>query len=138
MPALRIKTDENIPLDAVPLLRAAGHDVLSVHDEQLAGAPDATVFAEVRRETRVLLTLDKGFGDLRTYAPGTHAGILVLRPAIATVEQVLRLIARLLRVLETEPVAGRLWIIDDEKIRVRGATSDGERRPADGGADTPR
>ena len=34
----------------------------------------------VQREGRFLVTSDKGFGDIRAYPPGTHAGILVLRP----------------------------------------------------------
>jgi predicted nuclease of predicted toxin-antitoxin system len=131
---LRLKTDENVPLDAVPVRRAAGHDVLSVHDEQLAGVPDSTVFAVVQREQRVLLTLDKGFGDLRTYPPGTHTGILVLRPAVADVEHVLRLVRRLLPVLDAEPVAGRLWIVDEEKIRMRGPAPNAGR---DADADDP-
>ena len=30
-------------------------------------------------ERRLIVTLDRGFGDIRLYPPGTHAGVLVLR-----------------------------------------------------------
>ena len=39
---MRFKTDENIPLEAVDLLRVGGHDALSVFDQSLAGRPDGT------------------------------------------------------------------------------------------------
>jgi hypothetical protein len=29
----------------------------------------------------MILTLDRGFGDVRSYPPGSHPGIIVLRPA---------------------------------------------------------
>ncbi|MDQ3931836.1 MAG: hypothetical protein M3252_03230 [Actinomycetota bacterium] len=31
------------------------------------------------RDDRLLLTLDRGLGDIRKHPPGTHAGVLVLR-----------------------------------------------------------
>jgi predicted nuclease of predicted toxin-antitoxin system len=41
-------------------LRAAGHEADGLRDEGLSGAPDDVVLDLVRRERRVLLTLDKG------------------------------------------------------------------------------
>lgn len=120
MVAVRLKTDENVPLSVLPLLRADGRDVLSVHDQAMAGAKDPMLLAALRDEGRALLTLDKGFGDLRVYPPFTHAGIIVLRPAVADVEHLTRLLHRVLAVISTEPIVGRLWIVDDEKIRIRG------------------
>ena len=80
MAELRFKLDENVPVDAVVLLAAAGYHSHTVYDEQLAGAPDPEVAAACRAEGRVLVTLDLDFSDVRAYAPGTHAGIVVLRP----------------------------------------------------------
>ena len=34
----------------------------------------------IQKDERYLVTADKGFGDIRTYPPGTHHGILLLRP----------------------------------------------------------
>jgi hypothetical protein len=41
---LKIKVDENIGRSGVELLREAGHDVLTVRDQALGGAPDETIF----------------------------------------------------------------------------------------------
>lgn len=40
---MRFNLDENLPDRAVEILRAAGHDTVSLLDEVVAGAQDATV-----------------------------------------------------------------------------------------------
>jgi predicted nuclease of predicted toxin-antitoxin system len=77
---VKLKLDENLPHDLVTALRGDGHDVHTVVDEQLAGESDPVVVAAAKDEGRLLLTLDRGIGDLRRYPPGSHAGVLVLRP----------------------------------------------------------
>lgn len=62
---MRFKLDENLPLEIIQDLRGAGHDIDSVYDEGLAGAVDEAIVAIAIREKRILLTMDKGLGDLR-------------------------------------------------------------------------
>jgi hypothetical protein len=38
---VKLKLDENVHRDVAPALRALGHDVATVHDQGLAGGPDA-------------------------------------------------------------------------------------------------
>ncbi len=76
---MRIKLDENVTIAAQPVLIKHGHDVHTVHDEDLIGAPDSDLLTVCRDEQRMLVTFDLGFGDLRTYPPGTHPGVIVLR-----------------------------------------------------------
>ena|SRR5712671_2408339 len=54
---MNFKVDENLPLEFVDLLREAGHDAVSVLDQQLGGADDPTVAARCRQEQRVVITL---------------------------------------------------------------------------------
>jgi len=56
---LKIKVDENIGRSGVDLLRQAGHDVLTVRDQSLSGAPDEVVFQVCASERRTLVTLDR-------------------------------------------------------------------------------
>src|SRR5437763_1242498 len=56
-----------------------GHDVDSVVAEQLTGAEDITVWEAAQEASRFLVTQDLDFSDVRTFRPGTHAGILPLR-----------------------------------------------------------
>jgi predicted nuclease of predicted toxin-antitoxin system len=71
---VRLKLDENLPDVAREAAVALGHDVDTVADEGLGGAPDPDVLAAAASEDRFVVTLDRGFGDVRRYPPGSHAG----------------------------------------------------------------
>ena len=74
---MRFKLDENLPVELLDDLRAAGHEADGLRDEGLIGAPDDVVVDLVRRERRVLLTLDKGVANVRAHPPEAHAGIVL-------------------------------------------------------------
>ena len=116
---MRFKIDENLPAEAASLLRHAGHEADTVHDESLAGAEDHRVFAAAQADARALVTLDGDFADIRAYPPAESRGVLVLRPHVQDRDSVLRLLARTLGLLDREPVAGRLWIVEEDRVRIR-------------------
>jgi predicted nuclease of predicted toxin-antitoxin system len=76
---VKFKLDENLPVSSAEALTGCGHDVDTVTAEGLTGAADPHVVAAAAGEARVLITLDRGLGDIRRYPPGSHAGIVVLR-----------------------------------------------------------
>jgi predicted nuclease of predicted toxin-antitoxin system len=117
---LKVKIDENLPAEAADVLRDGGHDALSVLDEYAAGTPDADVAAGCRREARALLTSDLGFADIASYPPGKYAGLIVLRLHRQSKWQIMRAIDRLIPLLSNYPLAGRLWIVDEIRVRIRG------------------
>jgi predicted nuclease of predicted toxin-antitoxin system len=45
----------------------------------MIGAPDREVVAAATAAGRILISLDRGLGDIRAYPPGSHADIVVLR-----------------------------------------------------------
>ena len=118
---MKFKLDENLPDLVRTILAELGHDAHTVAEEQLTGAPDESVFAASVAESRVLVTLDLDFSDIRTYPPGTHAGIWVLRPAKQTFSATASLVRAGLRLSEVERVHGQLWIIDEHRVRIRDA-----------------
>ena len=65
---MKFKVDENLPAEIRDDLRDMGHDAHLVSDEGLTGAPDEVLLEHVRREKRILLTLDKGIADVRSFA----------------------------------------------------------------------
>lgn len=78
---MTIKLDENLPERLVAALTAFGHDVDTARAEHLAGRDDADVWAAAQATGRFLITQDHDFSDMRRYAPGTHAGLLLVRLA---------------------------------------------------------
>jgi predicted nuclease of predicted toxin-antitoxin system len=76
---MRLLANENFPSVAVEVLRSLGHDVLWVA-ENCPSVRDEYVLDLAVRESRVLLTQDKDFGELafRRGLPAT-SGIVLLR-----------------------------------------------------------
>jgi len=76
---VKFKLDENLPVSSAAILTSADQNVDIVTDEGLTGAPDHDVVAAATAAGRILISLDRGLGDIRAYPPGSHAGIVVLR-----------------------------------------------------------
>jgi predicted nuclease of predicted toxin-antitoxin system len=119
---VKFKLDENLPSDVGGLLRAEGHDAHSVLDENLRGAADPSIAKVCQDEARILVTLDLDFAHIRNYPPQDYHGIIVLRLARQDTDTALAIIPRVLALLLTEPIAQRLWIVDDTRTRIRGGS----------------
>ena len=76
---MKIKLDENLPLQIVAELTMLGHDVHTVYEEELMGENDTRIWAAAQNEGRFLITQDLDFADIRSFTPGTHHGILLVR-----------------------------------------------------------
>jgi hypothetical protein len=116
---VRFKLDENLPLELLADLRTAGHEADGLRDEGLIGAPDDVVLDLVRRERRVLLTLDKGIADVRAHPSEAHAGIVLFRPPAAGRGTTLLFVRRHLASLFERELTGRFLVITDRSIRLR-------------------
>jgi len=114
------KIDENLPAEIAENLRAAGHDAMTVANQGMKGFADPTVIAVCNSEGRILVTLDTDFMDIRRYPPSLYPGILVLRPRRQLTIWFLSLMERALVLLSTgESIVGKLWIVDESRIRIR-------------------
>jgi len=116
----KFKLDENMPTEATNVLRDAGHDAVSVVDQQLGGQPDDSLAAVCQQEGRVVVTLDLDFGDIRAYPPADYPGIIVLRLARLDRQRVLSVMRRLVTLVDQESLVGKLWIVDESSVRMRG------------------
>lgn len=112
---LKFKVDENLPTEAASLLISPGHDVSTVLDEKLGGRSDSTIASVCQNERR-----DLDFADIRRYPPADYAGIIVLRLSRVDKYKVLSALERLIPVLNQEPLVGKLWIVDEMRVRIRG------------------
>ncbi len=117
---MKFKIDENLPIEVAQLLREAGHDVYSVHEQGLVGAKDQVLAEVCQAENRALVTLDTHFADIRTYPPGNFPGLVVLRLARQDKLHVLQVMSRALKLFTSETLEGKLWIVDENRVRLRG------------------
>ena len=116
---MKFKLDENIGRRGLELLRAAGHDVVTVRDEGLAGARDEQIFSVAASEGRAIITLDYDFAQILRFPPQNGAGTVVLElGGRASLEALLDRLRALLTNLESHRLAGRLWIIEPGRVRM--------------------
>ena len=118
MTVVRFKLDENVPAVVADLLKPAGHDVQTAQAEGLAGSPDGLLAQRAAGEGRVLLSLDKDFTDIRRHPPNQAPGIIVLRPRVPSPTALGALVRELLSVIASEPLQGRLWVVDEHRVRI--------------------
>jgi predicted nuclease of predicted toxin-antitoxin system len=119
---VRFKLDENVTAAAVAVLAAAGHDVDTVADEGLTGAPDEVVMAAAQNEERMLVTFDVGFGDARQHRLGSHGGVVVLRLRDQRPAMVIEVLRTLVENHDLDALAGSLLVVSDRMIRIRRPT----------------
>jgi len=83
---MRILANENVPGPVVGTLRERGHDVLSVR-EGMRGASDRAVLGRAQAEGRLIVTLDKDFGEL-VFGRGREAscGVVLFRSRLRSPE----------------------------------------------------
>ena len=77
---MRFMADENLPPQAIALLRDAGHDVTWVR-EVMPSASDDAVLARAMREDRIVITFDKSDYGRLIYQDGHPAqcGVILFR-----------------------------------------------------------
>jgi predicted nuclease of predicted toxin-antitoxin system len=92
--------DENMPAEVATMSVEAGHDALTVPDQQLGGRPDTEIADICQREGRAIFTLDLDFADIRAYPPSDYPGIVVLRLPRLDKNRVLATVHRLLPTLD--------------------------------------
>ena len=115
---MRFKFDENLPKEMAALFSEAGHDAVTVLDQQMGGQEDPDIAAVCLNEGRALVTLDLDFSDIRVYPPHRYPGIVVLRVSSQLREDLLDVGGYLLGHVSSA-LQGQLWIVEDSRIRIR-------------------
>ena len=98
-------------------LSAAGHDAMWAGGwAQDPG--DVEILARAHREGRVLVTLDKDFGELAVVRGHPHRGIIRLVDISAT--QQAQVCLQILQRYERDLTRGALITVDSRRVRIRG------------------
>jgi len=113
-----VKLDENVPDLVGTILRDGGHDVAFARDEHLVGVPDEHLLAAAQEEARAIISLDRGFANILRHPPEATAGIVVVRLHTQTLPLIRQAAERLRKLLADESVRGRLWVLDEARLRI--------------------
>ena len=116
---MRFKLDENLGQTAIIALETEGHDVSSVHIQKMDGAVDREVLEVCVKEGRILVTLDTDFANPLNFDPRGSSGIAVLRLSRNSGPTEIQAgIAALIDGLRQQSIAGCLWVVRSDRIRI--------------------
>lgn len=119
--ALKIKVDEDLPTVIAEMVRQSGYEAATVLDQAMGGCKDTVLWKVVQSEGRYLITADKGFGDIRVYPPGSHEGVLLLRPDQDGIQPLVDLFHRVIKRQRLDTLRGMLTVATIRGIRIRKA-----------------
>lgn len=116
---MHIKVDEDIPPVAASWLRERGYGASTVVEQDMGGWKDPELWKAVQAQSHFLLTADKGFGDIRVYPPGSHRGVLLLRPDQDGIRPLLELLQMVLDQGDLRHLEGTIAVATPRGLRVR-------------------
>jgi predicted nuclease of predicted toxin-antitoxin system len=117
--ATPVKFDESLSESLAEIVRSHGYFVGTVRGQNWGGLKDPVLWPLIHAAGEFLITADKGFGDIRVYPPGTHPGILVLRPERESLSEFRLLLQEVLANHRLESLAGCVTVATSRGIRVR-------------------
>lgn len=108
--------DECVSFQTYRLISKLGFTVKTVLDITHSGATDSDIFKIAQNQSLVIVTLDRGFGDIRIYPPNSHNGIIVLKAyGLNSLQQCHTVLEMLLKV--ESDFNGSLFIVDGNRYR---------------------
>jgi predicted nuclease of predicted toxin-antitoxin system len=116
---MRFKIDENLPIELIDILKSAGYAGMTSFEQELNGKPDSKVINKCREERYILVSLDLDFADIRLYPPEKYAGLIIIRVKNQDRYNVIETFKKIIPNLKHENIKGTLWIVDENRIRIR-------------------
>lgn len=114
---MQFLADESCDFAIVRALRASGHDVLAVA-ELTPQAEDDEVIQSGHRERRIVISEDKGFGELVYAKLRACPGVILVRYPSAVRENVARSVVQLVE-REGNDLIGAFIVVKPGRVRVR-------------------
>lgn len=111
---MKFVADENLGIKVPKYLATLGFDIVSVK-EIAQGKPDTDILEIANSENRILITLDKDFGELVFKEKLIHSGIILLRLRDESVKNKQKVLLKKLR--SKKQFANKFTVASDVKKR---------------------
>ena len=116
---LKLFIDECINWDIIFVLRQNGFDALTVRDTKLTGSDDETIFKFACENKRILLTYDRGFGDIFRFNISESNGVIIVLNSQMKKNECIDIILSFMSTINKQTdLCGKLVIIGKSKIRI--------------------
>jgi predicted nuclease of predicted toxin-antitoxin system len=107
----KLYLDQMFRLDVAQALRCEGHDVMRASEVGQARADDQQILKRAISENRILVTLDKHFGDWAILPLHKHPGVIRLKVNPTTSKNVTTLLLPFLRAHSPKRLTNHLVIL---------------------------
>ncbi len=114
---MRFLLDENAEFRLAAFLVERGHDVTSIAHDYPGGLADHEVLAIARRESRILITNDRDFGELIIRRRLAHAGVIFFRLGTQDPQAKLDRLASVLADYSAQ--LDQFLVVTERRVRVR-------------------
>lgn len=114
---MKVLVDVSAGQTVADTIRALGHDVSFVRDRDPT-MPDADILAWAVAEGRLVVTMDKDFGELVYRSGQTHAGVLLLRMEAARLAEKVRVVTDIFTAHEAD-LPGHFSVYQAGRLRIR-------------------
>lgn len=115
---MQFKIDENLPSDLVQLIGEFGFNARTVIDQDAQGTSDDNLAKMCRENDEVLITLDAGFADIKTYPPPEQNGFIVLKLNYQDKPRIFSAVTRAFPEIAKLQLNGHLVIVEEARIRI--------------------
>lgn len=115
---LRFFADECVHADLIAALRAAGYEITTAGQSGLVGADDEAIFEYAKERGLIIVSFDRGFGDIFRFNIKDSAGVIIMLLNRMSRDEIPEILLRFLVVPDRPDLAGKLTIIGKSKIRI--------------------
>lgn len=114
----KILADECINTDIIIALQEHGFNILAAKVAGLSGKSDEDVFGFAQKSKRILLTFDRGFGDIFRFNIRQSFGVIILLIHNISKAEIVNIPLAFFSMLTKRNLEGKLVIISKRKIRI--------------------
>lgn len=104
--------------DTITALQQSGFDILSTREAKLSTRDDEDIFNFALKSKRILLTFDRGFGDIFRFPIQKSAGVIIILVHHMSKKEIIKITTGFLNSTAQKILKGKLVIIGKRTIRI--------------------
>lgn len=116
---MKFLLDENISPKTYKFLKNLGHDMADVRLLNVKGIKDRQLIEIAAKQTRILITFDLDFSDLRDPMAKKLPGLIILRTKRFSSQFINVLLENFIVKHKPKDIAGKICIITESQVRFR-------------------
>jgi len=116
---MKFLADMGISQSTVNWLKDRGFDAIHLREKGLQGISDAAVIEKARKEGRIILTCDLGFGDIMAASGGICPSVIIFRLENERPENINKRLAQVLKESFDALEKGAIISVEETRHRIR-------------------